>query len=389
MGRVLDWPCWDPNILVNPSEVERRVWAGLQMKETTEVSNPGQGKLAWAINSGPIHLWALTDSGGEVPTFLNNLDPTLLLDQPGALPLDLAATAAITDEVQLDVCAVSTGVGDCCAGSTCTAAELLDQDVLIIYNDQPMAGPAGLGNMLADYVDQGGTVILAKNALVQGADGLGGRFMSEDYSPLKSSSSTSAGAASLDTYDAAHPLMSGVSSAGALAHLDVFTTSGDVEVIATWDSGEPFVAIKRQDPAPIQGRVIAVNAPLEDGQWSGDLDEIVTNAIQWLSDNIRDLPWLEPLCSPPTPLPLPDPFGTPVVPTSVNAVNYTCPLVDSGGEWALTLNFDGSEFNEPPTATLRGKVTIEHNVAGQGRVNIPVVGSLLDPYVLYLPILRK
>jgi hypothetical protein len=382
MERILSWKCWDPSILVSPSEVEGEVWQGALRSQSITVSNPGEGKLAWAVNSGPIHLWAVTDADGQVPTFLRNLDPALVIAAQGVAPDEVSA---VTAEVRLDVCAITTGVADCCSGATCSAAELLDQDVLIVYNDQALAGAGGLGNMLADFVDQGGAVIVAMDALAHSTGGLGGRFMNEDYSPLKSASTSSAGAASLGSYDSGHPLMSDVSAAGALSHLDVLATSGDVEIVASWDSGEPFVAIKRQEPAPVAGRVIAINAPLEDGQWSGDVDEIVTNAIQWLSDNLRDLPWLEPSCSAVT-LP-PEPFA--VTAPASTSVDYVCPLVNSGDDWAMSLTFDGRQFQLGDTVDavpLRGKVTIEHNVADQGRVNIPVSANLVQREWSYLPL---
>jgi hypothetical protein len=381
MERVLDWKCWDPSILVTPTEVQGEVWDGVERDGSVEVSNPGEGKLAWAVNSGPIHLWAVTDADGAVPTFLNNLDPTLLAAQ-GMAPSE---ASAISDEVRLDVCAITAGVGDCCAGSTCTAAELLDQDVLVVYNNQVFADPVGLGDMLADFVDQGGAVIVATNALVHhNTNGLGGRFMNEDYSPFKSASDVTAGAApALGVYSATHPLMSGVASASALSHLDVFTTSGDVEIVAMWSTGEEFVAIKRQEPSPVAGRVVAINAPLEDGEWISGVDEIVTNAIQWLSDNMRNLPWLELSCSS-SPLP-PEPF-------EAMAVDYVCPLINSGDDWALSLTFDGRQFNRediPVGMVLHGKVTIEHNVAEQGRVNIPVSADLVLTERVYLPLIIK
>lgn len=387
MQHFLEWQCWDPSILVSPSEVNGNLWAGLETTETTDVSNQGQGKLAWTVNDGPIHLWAVTDADGEVPTFLGNLDPALLTSQEAVTRPATTSPAAVTDTVRLDVCTVTSGVSDCCGGPTCSQATLLDQDVLVIYSDQAFADSTGLGDMLADFVDQGGTVIVALNALVQGADGLGGRFMNENYSPLKAASASSAGAAALDTFDAGHPLMNGVSTAGALAHLDVNTTGSEVEIVATWDSGEAFVAIKQLDPAPLPGQVIAINAPLDDGQWTGDVDEIVTNAIQWLSDNSRNLPWLEASCST-TPPPI-DPLGTRPGALSVAAVEYTCPLVDSGEDWTLRLIFDGSAFDQPPETTLRGKVTIEHNASEQERINIPVTAQLFEPNKVYLPLTIK
>jgi plastocyanin len=353
MDSFLTWPCWDPSIMVAPEQVSAPLWTAGQSRELVNVANPGQGKLTWVVNEGPIHLWAVTDADGEVPTFIDNLQ-----------------TTPITDDVQLEVCTVTSGIADCCTGATCTQDELLNQDVLVIYNNQSFSGAAGLGDMLADFVDAGGTVILANNAMVDGAGGLGGRFMSADYSPLESTITTSVGAPSLGTYDAGHPLMSGVSSAGALSHLDVVSTSGDIDIIATWDSGEPFVAIKAHAPAPVPGQVIAINAPLEDGQWSGDVDTIVTNAIQWLSDNVRDLPWLDHQCSFTPPLP-PEP--------GLTAIDYTCPPIDSGEDLDMALFLDGSMLMAPVGTMLRGKVFIEHNVSEHGRVNIPVTGTLQTP----------
>ncbi len=355
MDAFFTWPCWDPTITVNPAQVSAPLWDAGASREEVTVSNSGQGKLTWVVNEGPIHLWAVTDADGDVPTFINTLP-----------------TTPITDDVRLDVCSVTSGVADCCSGATCTEDELLNQDVLIIYNDQSISGSAGVGDMIADFVDAGGTVIVANDALVEGSGGLSGRFMTEDYSPLESSSTISNGGASLGTFNAGHPLMSGVSAAGALSHLDVVTTSGDVEIVATWDNGEPFVAIKRHDPAPVPGQVIAINAPLEDGQWTGDLDTVVTNAIQWLSDNVRNLPWLDHECSfsisPPEPI-----LASPA------AIDYTCPPIDAGDDWNLTLFLDGSMLMAPLGTTLQGKVFIEHNDADRTRVNIPVTGTLQEP----------
>jgi hypothetical protein len=111
------------------------------------------------------------------------------------------------------------------------------------------------------------------------------------------------------------------------------------------------------------------------------VDEVVTNAIQWLSDNMRDLPWLEVSCSAIS-LP-PEPFGA-------SAVSDACPLVDPDDPdgWSLSLTLDGLPFGSdtPSGAMLHGKVTIEHNASEQGRVNIPVTADLLQPGQVYLPL---
>ena len=71
-------------------------------------------------------------------------------------------------------------------------------------------------------------------------------------------------------------------------------------------------------------------------------------------------------------------------------MDYVCPLVDSGADWALSLTFDGSGFDDTAGgAALHGKVTIEHNVSDQERINIPVTADVVETQQVYLPVVLR
>jgi hypothetical protein len=124
------------------------------------------------------------------------------------------------------------------------------------------------------------------------------------------------------------------------------------------------------------GQVITL--PLYDDGQHGDAqlnDEIYANMYTSCGSPST---LLDPVCSFSPPPPLPD---GPISPPTPNPLDAGCPLVNSGDDWTLTLNFDGSAYPPNPVhltdrPVLRGKVTIEHNASDQGRVNIPVVAHL-------------
>jgi hypothetical protein len=67
---------------------------------------------------------------------------------------------------------------------TPTTAQLNAFDAILLFNDgEPFPDPDALGDALADYVDQGGGVVLAGDLFATDF-ALGGRFAAEPYSPL-------------------------------------------------------------------------------------------------------------------------------------------------------------------------------------------------------------
>jgi len=69
--------------------------------------------------------------------------------------------------------------------ATPTANDLKDFDAVLVYGDQAFADATGLGNALADYVDNGGHVVVAGNTFNTATSTVvGGRFASGGYYPL-------------------------------------------------------------------------------------------------------------------------------------------------------------------------------------------------------------
>jgi hypothetical protein len=342
---------------------------GQMFTDTFTIENPTSnvGFLEVELNNGPTHLWLLTDGVGDVPNILSPYD---LGDLPSPLASVALASALDPNAIVSRVCQISTGLGDCCSGGTCTDAMLLDNDVAVVWNDTPFADPAALGDMLADFVDLGGTVLLAGDALIYGAAGLKGRFASEAYSPLVSDG-VPAGSALLGSIKTpGHPLFDNVSDLRTWDHLVAGVTDRDVIVHALWDTGEPVVATRIVHPGT-GGQIIAINASLEDWAWSLDLDDLVANALGLLDESWRTPGWFDLTCSHTPPAESGD------VPPIVFDGSLTCPDIQGGVSWQVGLRFDS---NFAPEAALdpvnppqyRGKIAIAHNAMGRDRVNVPI-----------------
>ncbi len=94
--------------------------------------------------------------------------------------------------------------------STPTLPELQAHDVVLLWTGAPWADAGGLGDVLADYIDSGGAVLLAAPALVAG-QGPEGRFAAEGYSPVVSGAAGAvAGDVDLGASDADHPALLGL-----------------------------------------------------------------------------------------------------------------------------------------------------------------------------------
>ena len=152
--------------------------------------------------------------------------------------------------------------------------DLLPYPVVLVANNNPFEDPIALGDVLADYVDAGGGVVLTLASFVN-VWSVRGRFMDEGYSPFGVGTGPF-GDASLGTYDATHPIMDGVTTAvGDL--LGDAPLKPNAKLVAAWDNALPFVATQGD-------RVVAVNIYVANaGFWLGDIPRILHNALFWAS----------------------------------------------------------------------------------------------------------
>ncbi|KKG09995.1 Ig-like domain-containing protein [Methanosarcina sp. 2.H.A.1B.4] len=163
------------------------------------------------------------------------------------------------------------------AEGTPTLAELQQYDVAIIWCNYVYYEKVALGDVLADYVDSGGNVILQVASWYGPNWDLQGRIISEGYSPFVQDgyNGNHYSTASLGLYDASHPIMKGVNSMSDSLRDSVVLTSG-AELVAKWDDGEEFIATK--------GSVVGINSWPGDGHpWTGDYPTIIHNTILWFN----------------------------------------------------------------------------------------------------------
>lgn len=165
---------------------------------------------------------------------------------------------------------------------TPTLAQLQAYRSVLVYSDNTFDDSTALGNVLADYVDGGGRVVVATFAM--NADGLGiaGRFESEGYLPVSLGSQTGIGNGNLVAVDAGNPILEGVTSfnGGSSGYAASVTLNAGAQLVATWDdaAATPLIAVK--------GNVTALNfyPPSSDARadfWAANTDggQLMANAL--------------------------------------------------------------------------------------------------------------
>ena len=161
------------------------------------------------------------------------------------------------------------------SGITPTLTLLAGYDAVLVINDLSFPDPAATGDVLANYVDGGGAVIMTLAAFISGYE-LGGRFITDGYSPFTIGTGPSGSAVS-GAYDSDHPIMAGVGIVfGDL--LGVTTLTPGARSVADWGDGRPFIATQKQE------RVVGMNVLLIDGgYWAGDIPLLLHNALRWVT----------------------------------------------------------------------------------------------------------
>jgi len=167
-----------------------------------------------------------------------------------------------------------------------TLASLLPYDLIVATNNYRWSDAGGnpnIGNILADYVDTGGALIIADYAWDHLGWQLTGRLMSAGYTPYDTSLGD-LGSTSLGDYDTTHPVMEGVTSlaaSGNVAH-QMLPLAADATWIADWSDETPCVYAQGD-------RVLGYNFLLDWSDvgwpWSGDVPRLLENSIHWLIGN--------------------------------------------------------------------------------------------------------
>lgn len=141
--------------------------------------------------------------------------------------------------------------------STPSLETLLAFDSVQVWSDSTFQNATLMGNVLADYVDAGGGVVIQTFATANGYAPLG-RWASGGYQPMVPGGVTSGGSLTLGTVaDPGHPIMDGVSSfvGGSSSYRGAGTLAAGSNLIASWSNGTPLIA----ELMTFEGPVVTLN----------------------------------------------------------------------------------------------------------------------------------
>jgi hypothetical protein len=165
--------------------------------------------------------------------------------------------------------------------------QLRSYQSVLVFSDYGFNDNVGLGNELADYVDQGGGVVLNTfDFFSSGVYSIQGR-MTNGYLPFTTSGDASPGNLTLVADLPLNPLLDGVNSfnGGTASFLNTpISMAPGATQVAHWNNGQPLVGSTNHAP----GRVVGLNffPPSSDasaGFWVSSTDgaKLMVNALLW------------------------------------------------------------------------------------------------------------
>ena len=167
-------------------------------------------------------------------------------------------------------------------------AQLRAYQAVMVYSDYSFTDPVALGNVLADYIDQGGGVVMQTFAFYNaGGFGIQGRISTNGYLPFKLGTNNYPANLSMVVELPQSPLLANVSSFNGGATSYQNNPSGlaaGATVAAQWSNGQPLVGSIDDRP----GRCAGLNffPPSSDANSAGwvattDGAKLMVNALLW------------------------------------------------------------------------------------------------------------
>jgi N-acetylneuraminic acid mutarotase len=194
---------------------------------------------------------------------------------------------------------------------TPTLAQLQQYNIVYAFSNNGWNNAVAMGNVLADYEDGGGVVVVSTFAFDnRGSWLLQGRWVTDGYTPYNSTSTINFSTNTANITNPGHPLMQGVTNLTAFYRNGVTLTAGAASV-AVWTDGPPAVAYQTHNGHTAVGMnaYLGFVAQPITGQWG----RTIVNAGRWL---------ISPPCGTPTPTPTATATFTPT-PTATATATFT------------------------------------------------------------------
>jgi hypothetical protein len=121
-----------------------------------------------------------------------------------------------------------------------TEADVMNKDAVLVYTNASFPNPDALGNVLANFHDSGGRVVVAPGANCVGF-GIGGRFLAEGYGVLGYGNANPNEDTLGEVLEPNSPLMVDIQSVMTSTHCDG-QPAGDAKAVAKFaTSGDPII----------------------------------------------------------------------------------------------------------------------------------------------------
>ena len=176
-----------------------------------------------------------------------------------------------------DIDVVDVWYAGAAGGSIPSLSDLEGYDVVVAWNNQAWQDMYAIGDLLADYIDDGGAVVTTVDCWSAGTFASHGRYFDESgYSPFQSLGGALFSSRTLGWYDPFHPIMDGVTSLSLTRFYNNVAFTNVAVRVAEWDDGTPLVGTNPQ--------TVAINVWPGDGYyWSGDFPTLIHNAINYVT----------------------------------------------------------------------------------------------------------
>ncbi len=176
-------------------------------------------------------------------------------------------------------------------GQIVTLDDLLQYGAVLVYSDAGFVDPTALGNLLADYADQGGGVVVATFALTDSLNALAGRFITEGYLPFTDGGPFADPGLTLVPDLPDHPILTGVDSfnGGSSGYRNpTLALAPDATLVAHYVGGDPLVGVKEAS----SWRVVGLNffppsTDVRNDFWEASTDGalLMANSLLWASQS--------------------------------------------------------------------------------------------------------
>ncbi len=165
-----------------------------------------------------------------------------------------------------------------------TLAQLQAYESVLVWSNDSFNDPDGIGNVLAQYVDAGGGVVVATFGNATGE--IGGTFASGGYHPITPGAASN-GPANLtlgNTPDPGHALLAGVVTfdGGNQSFRGSGSAAPGTTVVAEWSNGDPLIVESAIFNAPVIGvNFFPPSSLAEANSWDSTTDggRILANSL--------------------------------------------------------------------------------------------------------------